>query len=116
MAVKPTIKIPNAKIAGNANEAIMADRLRVSTILESPEGIARPRIAQHLALRSNMDATSALELLRATPVDNPYVAAMDALGPVNIESFASAAPSSPEAKREKRRAEIQRNVGSKKGV
>lgn len=116
MAVKPTIKIPTAKIEGKANEAIMADRLRVSAILESPEGMARPRIAQQLALRSNMDATSALELLRSTPVDNPYVAAMDALGPVNIESFATAAPSSVEGKRAKRREEIQRNVNPKKGV
>ena len=113
---KPTLKIPTAKIAGTANDAILADRLRVSAILESKEGLARPRIAQQLALRSNMDADSALELLRSTPVDNPYVAAMDALGPVNIESFASVAPPTPEDKRAKRLTELRRNIKPEKGV
>ena len=113
---KPTIKIPTTKIAGTANEALALDRLRVSAILESPEGIARPRLAQQLALRSNMDATSAIDVLRSTPVDNPYVAAMDALGPVNVESFSNGPATSTDEKKKKRIAEIKRNINPDKVV
>ena len=116
MAVKPTIKIPTAKVAGSANEVLLNERLRINSIVSSPEGIARPELARKLALESNIDAQSAVELMKTVPVSNPYVAAMDALGPVNIESFATVSPTTPEDKRAKRLTELRRNIKPEKGV
>ena len=97
-------------VSASTNETLLGERLRIAAIIESAEGVLRPEVARKLALHSSMDATSAVELMRSVPVANPYLAAMNIEGPVNIDSLSGATPNSPDEKKRKRIEEIRRNV------
>ena len=97
-------------VSASLNEAILNERLRLSAIIESPEGILRPEVARKLALHSSIDAVSAVELMRSVPVASPYLRAMDLEGPVGIDSLSGATANTPEGKREQRRREIRQNI------
>ena len=60
---------------GNIVAAIAADRARISSILESDAGKARPSMAVKLALHTAMDAQTAMELLASSQPEKPYFAA-----------------------------------------
>lgn len=96
-------------ISASASQVLINERLRVSSILESSEGLARPKAAMQLALRSAMDARSAIDMLKVLPVDNPYIAAMDREGPVNVNAL-GANPSVTGDAKAKRRAELAANL------
>ena len=91
---------------------LINERLRVSSILESPEGLSRPKAARQIALRSTMDTESAIDMLRTIPIDNPYIAAMDREGPVNVNAM-GANPSITGDRKSKRIAEIRANIKPK---
>jgi hypothetical protein len=101
-------------IPASASSVLMNERLRVSTILESPEGLARPASAMQLALRSSLSAIEAVDLLRTMPVSNPYTAAMGLEGPVNLSSIGGATVGISGDRKAKRIAEIQANLGGLK--
>jgi hypothetical protein len=73
-----------AAVSGDTNAAVLSERMRVSAILESAEGRRNPKMAQHLALRSTLDAETARSILAESPSANPYLDAMSRLGPINI--------------------------------
>jgi len=77
-------KTEHAAVSGVANKAVLSERLRVSAILESAEGRRNPKMAQHLALRSTLDAETARSILAESPSANPFLEAMSRLGPVDI--------------------------------
>ena len=97
-------------VSASANETLLGERLRIASIIESPEGILRPEVARKLALHSTMDSASAVELLRSVPVANPYLAAMNLEGPVGVDSLSGASPNNAADKKQKRIEEIRRNV------
>jgi hypothetical protein len=76
-----TNKTP-AATSGRTNSAVLSERLRISAILESPEGRRNPGMAAEFALRTALDADTAKALLSQAPAANPYLAAMDAQGPI----------------------------------
>jgi len=48
-------KLPTtATVTGNVNAALAADRARIDAIVNSQEGLSRPKAALQLALRSSM--------------------------------------------------------------
>src|ERR1700682_3116613 len=73
-----------AAVSGDTNAAVLSERLRVSAILESPEGKRNPAMATTLALRSSLDAETARSLLATAPAANPYLEAMNQQGPINL--------------------------------
>lgn len=75
MALKPAAK------ATSVENLLAAERLRVSAILESMEGKARPTLAAALALRSGMSTDEALAILKTAAPERHASAA---------ESFAHA--------------------------
>jgi hypothetical protein len=85
-------------------EIMAEDRHRISTILESPEGLRNPAMARRLAIERGMDARDAIELLKSAPAANPYLAAMDAQGAIGIGAPATASGLSDP--RDLKRAEI----------
>ena len=92
------------EVSGDVNAAILSERLRVSAILESAEGKRNPQMANELALRTNLDVDTARGILAKAPAANPYVAAMEREGAVNLS--AATADFSPADPREARKAEI----------
>jgi hypothetical protein len=100
-------------VTASASSALINERLRISSILESPEGLARPAAARQLALRSTMDVQSSIEMLQTIPVMNPYIAAMALEGAVNINSVGGSTVGRDDPKT-KRLAEINVNLGGKK--
>lgn len=96
-----------ARSNSQLGEALLEDRLRIATILESPEGLRNPAVARELALRSPSTASAAIALLRNCPAENPYLAAMNREGAVGI----AADPSGPGGDAKAARiAEIKRNT------
>src|ERR1700733_13436050 len=73
-----------AAVSGDTNAAVLSERLRVSAILESAEGKRNPAMAQELALRSSLDVDTARAILGKAPASNPYLAAMQTQGPINL--------------------------------
>ncbi|MGY4570796.1 hypothetical protein [Bradyrhizobium sp. USDA 3256] len=73
-------------VTGDDNAAIAAERLRISSILESPEGRRNPAMAQKLALYSVLDAETAKSILADAPAANPYLQAMDREGPIGLQA------------------------------
>lgn len=73
-----------AAVSGDTNAAVLSERLRVSSILESAEGKRNPGMAQELALRTALDAETARSILARAPAANPFTEAMSRLGPINI--------------------------------
>lgn len=57
---------------------ILQERLRIAAIIECSDGLTRPEMARQLALRSNMGATEAVELLKTVPASSPFEGAMNA--------------------------------------
>ncbi len=90
------------------SEILLSERLRITAILESPEGIANPKAARELALRSGMEPDSAITILKAIPPESPYLAAMsgEGIGIVPGANMSSAAPGSVEGRKESRLAEL----------
>ena len=73
-----------AAVSGDTNAAVLSERLRVSAILESPEGKRNPAMANQLALRTTLDPETARSILAQAPSSNPYLDAMSRQGPVNL--------------------------------
>jgi hypothetical protein len=96
---------------------LLTERVRISKILESPEGRARPKLATELALRSPMDATAAIQLLQAAPTESNTAEAsfLKALAGETIGLSAVGAEVITD-KKEKRLAEIRQNVRRTKGA
>jgi hypothetical protein len=88
-----------AAVSGDANSAVLSERLRVSSILESPEGRRNPKLANELALRTALDAETARTLLAQAPAANPYLAAMDAQGPIGLTADPAELSADPRAAR-----------------
>lgn len=97
-------------VAGDLNAAVLSERLRVSSILESAEGKRNPAMATELALRTSLDVETARSILKTAPAANPYTAAMDREGAVNLNA-ATADFSAPDAK-EARKKELAESVAS----
>lgn len=76
-------------VPGDINAAVLSERLRVSSILESAEGKRNPAMATELALRTSLDVETARGLLATAPAANPYLAAMDREGAVNLNAAAA---------------------------
>jgi hypothetical protein len=98
-----------AAVSGDTNAAVLSERLRVSSIIESPEGRRNPALASELALRSSIDAETARSILGKAPSSNPFTEAMDRLGPVNIGANVADFNSDPRAARLK---EIETSVSA----
>lgn len=96
-------------VAGDVNAAILSERLRISAIMESPEGKRNPEMAAELALRTPMSADVARGILAKSAPANPYLAALDREGVVNISG--AAADLSPPDPKAARLAEIKASVG-----
>jgi hypothetical protein len=94
-------KTTRAAVSGDTNAAILNERLRVGAILESPEGRRNPGMATELALRTALDAETAKGILAQAPAANPYLAAMDAQGPIGLLNATTAdfTPADPKAER-----------------
>lgn len=78
-----------AAVSGDANAAVLSERMRVTAIIESPEGKRNPAMANKLALYSSLDADTARSILAEAPAANPYLAAMDKEGPIGITAAAA---------------------------
>jgi|GEM_PF-3367340 len=97
----PTDKIADAvdkrteSVTGAVNATLVAERLRISSIIESSEGKRNPELAAELALRSNMDAEAARAILAKAPSDNPFMQAMQSesinVGPAPLDPTGKAA-------------------------
>lgn len=88
-----------ATVTGDENAAIAAERLRVASILESPEGRRNPAMAQKLALYSVLDAETARGILAEAPAANPYLQAMDREGPLGLGAASVDLSDDPKAAR-----------------
>lgn len=88
-------------VTGDENAAIASERLRISAILESPEGKRNPAMAQKLALGSALDAETARSILAEAPASNPYLAAMDREGPIGLSAATVDITGDPKAARMK---------------
>ena len=98
------------EVTDSVNSAVLSERLRVSAILESAEGKRNPAMATELALRTNLDVDTARSLLAKAPAANPYTAAMDREGVVNLNA-ATADFSAPDPK-EARKKELAESMAS----
>ena len=58
------------------SEILLTERLRISAILESPEGLRAPKLARELALRSPLPPEQVLGILAAAPSESPFLDAM----------------------------------------
>ena len=67
--------------------ALMEDRMRIASILRSPEGTARPKLAVRLACEMGRSLEEAREMLADFPAENPFLEAMSVHGPVGLSSF-----------------------------
>lgn len=103
-------------VAGDISAAILSERLRVSAILESAEGKRNPQMATELALRTNLDVETARGLLAKAPAANPYIAAMEREGPVNVNAAtADFNPADPKAARKAELAESMKQFNAEQG-
>lgn len=89
----------NAAVSGETNASVLSERLRVSAILESPEGKRNPELANELALRSALDVETARAILSKAPASNPYLAAMAKEGPVSVDAATADFSNDPKAAR-----------------
>lgn len=99
----------------NLNSALLADRLRISNILESKEGLRNPKMARELALRMGTDAETARRLLAQAPAENPFVEAMAREG-INLNAVEASGGTGAlgEDPKERRLREINANLGRNK--
>jgi hypothetical protein len=58
------------------NSILLEERLRIASIIESPEGLRNAKLARELALRTPLDPAAARALLAQAPADNPFIEAM----------------------------------------
>jgi hypothetical protein len=75
-----------AVVSGDANAAALSERVRISAIIESAEGKRNPAMAAELALRTSLDVEQAKAILARSPIENPYVLALQKEGPIGIET------------------------------
>jgi hypothetical protein len=96
MALKPTVTKPLT-----ASEILLAERMRIAAILESPEGLRRPTTARKLALNGGMSDEQAIDLLRSMPTESPFLDAMhgEAIGISSATAGAIGAGSDPKQAR-----------------
>jgi len=66
--------MPKQSAEGLIAATILSQRVRISQIFESEAGIARPKLAAELALRSNLDVESAVAILRVAPEETASAA------------------------------------------
>jgi len=93
-------------------DAVMRDRVRVSTILDSAEGKRNPTLARELALQRGMGADAAVSLLAMVPgnenplaaAGNPYLQALDKECAIDLGAPVVSALNTREA----RKAELQK--------
>ncbi|MGA2494257.1 MAG: hypothetical protein ABSF67_15145 [Roseiarcus sp.] len=101
----------------NLEQLLAAERMRVSAILESEEGRKRPALAMELALRSPMSVDAATALLSKAAVESRNASAAEAfaraLSAEAIGVTSLGADTIGGDVKEKRIAEIKRNVGKK---
>ena len=90
-----------AAVSGDTNAAVLSERIRISSILESAEGKRNPEMAAQLALRNGLDVESAREILALAPAANPYLSAMNREGPVSIDAATADFSNDPRAARMK---------------
>jgi hypothetical protein len=78
-------KLPTtATVTGNVNAALAADRARIDAIVNSQEGLSRPKAALQLALRSSMGVNEAREFLALGPSESPYFESAMANESINL--------------------------------
>ena len=78
-------KSPTAvSLPGNVNAALAADRARIDAIVNSEEGLSRPKAALQLALRSSMGVNEAREFLALGPSESPYFEAAMGKEAINL--------------------------------
>ena len=106
---KSPIKVNKAPVASDVAAALAAERMRISDILESEAGLKNPKLALQLALRSTMEAESAIDILAASPAQNFFLEAMAKFGPVGLN--AATIPHA-EGSKEARLAEIKQSMES----
>jgi hypothetical protein len=76
-----TTKLP--AVSGDSNASVLSERMRISAILESPEGKRNPELASELALRTSLDIGTARGILSKAPAANPYIAAANRECPID---------------------------------
>jgi hypothetical protein len=106
--------LKSAAKATSVESLLAAERLRVSAILESDEGKARPLLAAELALRSPMSSDAAIALLsKAAPESRHASAAESFVRALQAEAIGlTVLGAEPVADaKEKRLREIKANVG-----
>lgn len=104
-----------AAVSGDANAAVLSERLRVSAILESAEGKKNPALATELALRTALDVDSARAILAKAPSANPYLAAMDREGPIGLSAATADFTNDPKAARQKELSESMAAFNAERG-
>jgi hypothetical protein len=106
-----------AATSGRSNASVLlSERLRISEILESLEGRRNPAMAAEFALRTPLDALTAKALLAQAPAANPYLAAMDAQGPIGLTAAtADFSPADPKEARRKELAESMKAFNAARG-
>lgn len=92
------VKTP-ARVAGDRNAGIAAERLRIGEILNSDVARRNPDMARKLALDTALDAESAKSILASAPAANPFLAAMEHFGPVGVDASGVQVSSDPKAER-----------------
>ena len=101
----------------NLEQILMAERLRIDSIVNSAEGKKRPALAMELALRSSLSVDGANALLSKAAVESRNASAaaafaralsMEAIGVTSLNADGPIGDA-----KEKRIAEIKRNVGKK---
>ncbi len=104
-----------AAVSGDTNSAVLSERLRVAAIIESPEGRRNPALANQLALRADLDAETAKSILAHAPAANPYLAAMNAEGPIGLSADFADVSGDPKAARLKELTEVTNALNEQKG-
>jgi hypothetical protein len=105
MTKRPTV----AAVRGDDNAAVLTERMRISAIIESPEGKRNPAMANKLALYSSLDVETAKSILGTAAPATPYLAAMDREGPIGLSASTTDFNSDSKVARLK---EIETNVGA----
>jgi hypothetical protein len=90
-----------AAVSGDTNATVLAERMRVAAIIESPAGKRNPAMANRLALYTALDAETAKDILSQAPAANPYLAAMDREGPIGLSAATADFTNDPKAARKK---------------
>ncbi|QCK87249.1 hypothetical protein E8L99_16535 [Phreatobacter aquaticus] len=69
--------VVTAQIRAAVDDAVMADRIRIWSIMETDAAKARPALAAELAIMQGMSAENALTILGKVPAEDPTFAAIN---------------------------------------